>query len=81
MYDSESLKSKIVEKLNDAKVKLVNPRGDSEHFIAEVVWDGFEGLSLVERHKVIYKILDDDFKAGMHSLSLKTKTNSEIKNE
>ena len=37
----------------------------------------FEGKRLVARHQMMYKLLDDEIKAGVHALSMDTKTPQE----
>lgn len=37
----------------------------------------FEGKRLVQRHQMMYKLLDDEIKAGVHALSMDTKTPKE----
>lgn len=44
-----------------------------------VVSDEFKGKSLMQRHRLIYGILDDELKnQGLHALTLKTKTQAEL---
>ena len=43
----------------------------------EVVSKEFEGKRLVQRHQMVYKLLDDEIKAGVHALSMETKTPQE----
>ncbi|KAF6255926.1 bola-like protein-domain-containing protein [Scenedesmus sp. NREL 46B-D3] len=57
-----------------------NPTGaaDAEtHFRVEVISNEFEGKRLVQRHQMMYKLLDDEIKAGVHALSMDTKTPKE----
>jgi len=57
-----------------------NPGGgpDAEtHFRVEIVSKEFEGKRLVQRHQLMYKLLDDEIKAGVHALSMETKTPQE----
>ncbi|CAO3617830.1 unnamed protein product [Cunninghamella echinulata] len=48
------------------------------HFKVTVVSDKFEGKTLMQRHRLIYSLLDDELKQGLHALTLKTKTQKEI---
>lgn len=73
MHTSENLIQAIEKGLPGSEAIVRNPRGDSEHFIAEVYYEGFEGKSLVEQHRMVYEALKTEFAQGMHSLSLKTK--------
>lgn len=42
-----------------------------------VVSNEFEGKRLVQRHQILYRLLDDEIKAGVHALSMETKTPTE----
>lgn len=44
------------------------------HYKLLVVSDDFINLSLIERHKIIYKILDKMIKNEIHALSINAKT-------
>lgn len=57
-----------------------NPSGapDAEtHFRVEIVSAEFAGKRLVQRHQMVYQLLADEFKAGLHALSMSTKTPDE----
>jgi BolA-like protein 1 len=42
-----------------------------------VVSREFDGKRLVARHQMMYRLLDDEIKAGVHALSMDTKTPEE----
>lgn len=45
------------------------------HFRLEIVSDSFVGKNMPARHRIIYQLLDDEFKTkGLHALQMKTKT-------
>ena len=48
------------------------------HFNLRVVSQEFEGKSLVKRHRLIYKLLEDELQSGLHALSIVAKTPSEV---
>ncbi|KAK7687064.1 hypothetical protein QCA50_009564 [Cerrena zonata] len=48
------------------------------HFSVNVVSDAFRGKSTMQRHRMIYAALSDEFAQGLHALSLKTKTPEEV---
>ena len=57
-----------------------NPSGDPDaetHFKVEIVSSKFEGKLPVARHRMVYELLDQEIKDGVHALSLKTKTPAE----
>lgn len=37
----------------------------------------FQGKRLVQRHQMVYQLLQDEFKQGLHALSMDTKTPDE----
>jgi len=47
------------------------------HFSVQVVSDAFEKKSTMQRHRMIYSALSEEFAQGLHALSLKTKTEAE----
>ncbi|KAH9858693.1 bola-like protein [Lenzites betulinus] len=44
------------------------------HFSISVVSEEFLGKNTMQRHRMIYSALSDELAAGLHALSLKTKT-------
>lgn len=48
------------------------------HFKLDIVSSEFDGKNLVARHRLVYGLLDDEFKQGLHALALKTKTPQEM---
>ena len=51
--------------------------GDGRHFFATIVSAGFEGLSRVRRHQLVYAALGDRMREQIHALSMKTLTPTE----
>jgi stress-induced morphogen len=58
-----------------AAMKGLNP--SETHFAVSIVSSAFEKKPLVQRHKLVYSILDQEMKAGLHALQLQTKTPAE----
>ncbi|KAL2475965.1 SufE-like protein 1 [Abeliophyllum distichum] len=56
----------------------VKGREGETHFNVKVVSEGFEGKSLVKRHRLIYSLLQDELQNGLHALSIVAKTPSEV---
>lgn len=46
--------------------------GESTHFRIKVVSKKFAGLSQLERHRLVYQILEREMKDNIHALSLTT---------
>ena len=54
--------------------------GSESKFEVQIVSDVFDGKSIIQRHKIIYALLDDYIKTGeIHALSIKAMTISESK--
>ena len=53
------------------------PPGSESHFKLVLVSSEFDGLSLVARHKLIYKLLAEELRNGVHALALHTYTPAE----
>jgi len=52
--------------------------GDGSKFEAQIISDKFDGLSPVQRHKMVYAVLDDHIKSGaIHALTIKAFTKAE----
>lgn len=87
-----SVSSSIQQKLNQAlipeRLEVIDeshlhaghagarPEGES-HFRVEIVSPRFIGKSRVDRQRMIYKLLDNEFVNGLHALSLKALTPEE----
>ena len=68
------IKDKIENFIPDTSVEI---SGDGVHFEATIISKSFEGLSTLERHKIVYSALGDDMKERIHALSMKTLIPSE----
>jgi BolA protein len=53
------------------------PKGAETHFKVVVASDAFEGKSLVNRHRAVNQLLQDELAAGLHALTMTTLTASE----
>lgn len=91
--ESRTVYSSIVEKLQKLKPIKLEVHDDSlqhaghagakglrsseTHFSVYIVSDAFEGLSLVKRHQLVYALLGQELKEGLHALRIQAKTPSE----
>jgi BolA protein len=53
------------------------PAGGESHFRVEIVSVSFAGLSRVARQRLVYGLLADEMKGGIHALALRTLTPEE----
>ncbi|KFK35566.1 hypothetical protein AALP_AA4G007400 [Arabis alpina] len=50
---------------------------EETHFNVKIVSNGFEGMNLVKRHRLVYELLKEELDNGLHALSIVSKTPSE----
>ena len=53
------------------------PAGGNSHFRVEIVAQSFDGLSRVERQRLVYQILAEELRGGVHALALTTRSPDE----
>lgn len=46
------------------------PKNSETHFKIEIISEAFENMSRLQRHQMINQLLQEEFKSGMHALSL-----------
>ena len=71
------LKQRIEASLPGSAVEVQDLTGGGDHFRAEVVSGSFEGLSRIDRHRLVYDVFGDEVGGPIHALSLKTSTPEE----
>jgi len=70
--DTNKIKEIIESTLSGSSAEVSGSEGK---FSANIVFDGFEGLTTINRHKIVYSALDSYIKSGeLHAISLKTFT-------
>lgn len=75
MVTPQDIEKWIASGLEDSEVAVT---GDGRHFEARIVYDGFAGKSLVQRHQMVYQVLGDKMREDIHALSMKTFTRDEL---
>jgi len=75
MTTPQQVKQWILEELPDSIVTVTGD--DGQHFEAEIIRCDFEGLSTMQRHRMIYEALGDHMAKDIHALSLRTLTPQE----
>ncbi len=77
MPSAAELKERIEGALPGASAQVEDLTGGGDHFRAEIVSDRFDGLSRIDRHRLVYDIFGDEVGGPIHALSLKTSTPEE----
>lgn len=66
----------LLEVINESSMHSV-PVGSETHFKVVIVSDAFEGKALVERHRLVYGVLGDEMRGGIHALAITSRTPAE----
>tara|TARA_X000001036_G_scaffold109206_2_gene102369 strand:- start:6927 stop:7172 length:246 start_codon:yes stop_codon:yes gene_type:complete len=77
----KKIKEKLKKGLENAEVFIQDMTGTNDHFNVMIISKSFEGLNLIERHRLVYKILDSMVTKEIHALQLKTLTLEQWKKE
>jgi stress-induced morphogen len=77
MPTTEEVKERIERALPGAEATVTDLTGGGDHLRAEVVYDGFAGMSRIEQHRLVYDVFGNEIGGPIHALSLKTETPSE----
>ena len=56
----EEIKERLIKNFPKDKVEVFDSRGTGDHFSIIVISDKFEGISLVDRHRTIYSIFQEE---------------------
>jgi stress-induced morphogen len=72
---TDSLKALLASAFPDAEeLSVVDRTGGGDHFQVTVASGRFDGLSLVEQHRLVYAALEEPLADGtIHELRIKTK--------
>ncbi len=71
----EQIQSTIQQAIPDARIAIIDPQNDGQHFEAYVVSASFEGLPLVRQHQMVLNSLKNEFAGNVvHAVALKTFT-------
>ena len=70
--EPESVKELIANGITYAKIEVIDTTATKDHFSAVVISSSFEGLSLIDQHKQVYKAVGEHMTKEIHALQLKT---------
>ncbi len=84
MQVQQQIEAKLANNLKPAHLQVINessnhnvPPGSESHFKVVLVSEEFNDKSLIQRHRIINKILADELDGVIHALALHTYTESE----
>lgn len=70
----EWVSQKLSQAFSGARITVKDTRGDDQHLHAHIITEQFEGLSLLQRHRAVYHVLEGQTGYRIHALSLQTDT-------
>jgi stress-induced morphogen len=71
---TESIRARLQEAFPDGEVSVEDRTGGGDHFQVSVVSSAFDGLSLVQQHRLVNEALAEPLADGtIHELRIRTK--------
>ncbi len=70
--DEREIINIIKARLPNADVEVIDTAGDQDHYKVYVTSIEFEGLSVLQQHKLVYSAFGNKLGNQLHSLSLET---------
>lgn len=81
----ESIQDKLQRALAPVQLEVINESGmhavapgSETHFRVRVVSTAFAGKTLLQRHRMIYELLEPERRAGIHALGIQALTPEEL---
>jgi len=71
MPSTEEVKERIERALPGSEATVTDLTGGGDHLRAEVVYRGFDGLSRIQQHKLVYDVFGAEIGGPIHALSIK----------
>eukprot|EP01064_Diplonema_japonicum_P005967 TRINITY_DN13942_c0_g1_i1.p1 TRINITY_DN13942_c0_g1~~TRINITY_DN13942_c0_g1_i1.p1 ORF type:complete len:127 (+),score=4.77 TRINITY_DN13942_c0_g1_i1:34-414(+) len=80
-----TIETKLSEKFSPISLQVINeshmhsvPKNSETHFKVIVVSEAFEGVKLVQRHRMVNDLLTDELAGPVHALSISAKTPAQV---
>ena len=74
---TENISKRLSNHFRNSQIEVSDVTGQSNHFSIFILSKQFESMSLVERHKMIYKIFEKELTQKIHALQIKALTYKE----
>ena len=71
--EQNRLEKIITEKFPNSKILIEDLAGDNNHYSVTIESSMFNGLSRIQQHQLVYKLLDGLMDSELHAMQLKTK--------
>lgn len=70
--EKEEIEELIHKSFNDAEIKITDLVGDKDHYSLEITSEKFNGLSIINQHRLVKKSLESILGTALHALTIKT---------
>jgi stress-induced morphogen len=74
MLTVAAVKSLLTDSFPDSEIKVVDLTGTSDHFGVDITSTRFEGLNLIQQHKLVHSAVGSHLTNEIHALDIKTRT-------
>jgi BolA family transcriptional regulator, general stress-responsive regulator len=86
---ADEIRAKLIQGLAPLQLDIIDeshlhaghsgaPEGGESHFRVTVVSSAFDGVSRVQRQRMVYQLLENELQGPVHALSLTTNTPAEV---
>ena len=75
--NTNTIKQKLVNFFKNDIVEVIDTNSMNNHFSIVVISNKFSNMSLINRHKLIYKLFEKELTNEIHALQIKTYTKNE----
>ena len=72
MMTAEEIRDRILEGIPGAEADVVDTVGDANHWRVLVTSNAFEGLGLMDQHRLVMDLFRDVIGDRMHAIEIKT---------
>jgi stress-induced morphogen len=62
----------IIESFPNATIEIIDLVGDEDHYSLSITDKSFEGLTLIQQHKMVKEALKDALNTNLHAITIKT---------
>jgi stress-induced morphogen len=74
MPTTDELKQRIETSIPGASAEVHDLNGGGDHFEVHVRAPGFDGLTRIAQHRLVYDVFGDEIGGPIHALSIKIQT-------
>jgi stress-induced morphogen len=70
--EKEEIEQLLYKSFDDAELKIIDLVGDKDHYSLEITSQQFNGLNLINQHRLVKNALESILGTALHALTIKT---------